>query len=116
MIILESEEELKRLIAQKKELLEMVVNDQISIDSFYEKYDWFYGAYVLDGHESDEEERELLLKYDNDIELFRKVEEEIFNRICSDEDSQREIYAQNGRISAKKAIDELKNRRTELGL
>lgn len=116
MVMLENEEELVKLIDQKRDLLKKVVNDQISIDTFYEEYNWFYGAYVLDGHESDEEERELLLKYNNDIELFRRVEEEIFNRICGDEDSKRQNYIQQGRISAKKAIEELKSRKKELGL
>src|ERR1035437_8398563 len=111
MTILESEQELKTLIEQKKELLQKVVNDQISIDSFYKEYDSFYWTYVLDGHESDGEERELLLKYDSEIELFRIVEEEIFSRICSDEDSKSEIYIKHGRISKKKAIEELKSRR-----
>ncbi len=116
MIMFESENHLKRLIQQKKDLLRKVINDQISTDSFYKEYDWFYNAYALDGHESDDEERNLLLEYDSEIEIFRIVEEEIFNRICSDDDSKREIYIQQGRISAKGAVDELKNRRKELGI
>lgn len=116
MIMLENENELLKLIDQKKGLLKKVVNDQMPIDLFYKEYNWFYGTYVLDGHESDDEERELLLKYDSEIELFRRVEEEIFNRICSDEDSKRQIYIQHGRISAEKAIEVLKSKKKELGL
>ena len=115
MIMFENEEGLKALIEQKKNLLWQVLNDEIQIDTFFMKYDSFYFTYALDGHESDEEEKDLLLKYSTEIEIFRKIELEIFCRICSDEDSQKEIYVQNDRISKSQAIGEIKEKRSELG-
>jgi hypothetical protein len=116
MEIFESENQLTTLIEQKKKLLVEILDDKMPLNTFYKEYGDFYSFYALDGHESDTEEFNLLLKYDRDIELFRIIDEEIFNRICSDEDAIREIYIHNGRISRKRAIEELKIRRKELGI
>lgn len=112
----EDENALVTLLEKYKQLLIKVINDEITIDFFFREYGNFYYYYALDGHESDTEEKELLLKYDKDIEVFRVVQEEIFNRICDDELAVLDIYIANQRISAKHAIDELKLRRKELGL
>lgn len=112
----EDENALVTLLEKYKQLLVKVINNEVTLDFFFKEYDDFYYYYPLDGHESDTEEKELLLKYDKDIEVFRVVQEEIFNRICDDELAVLDIYIANQRISAKQAIDELKLRRKELGL
>lgn len=108
MIMFQNEEELLNIIQDKLNLIHEVVDGSISIDEFFEKYASFYFYYALDGHEFDDEEKLLFIKYSDKIHLFYTIETDIFSNICTDEDSIKEIYIKNNRYSRKDAIKKLK--------
>lgn len=64
--------------------------------------------YVLDGHESDVSEQELLLQYEARIAPHRDVWEEVLTRVCSDENAGKPEYIEAGRFGSEEAIAHLK--------
>ena len=71
-------------------------------------YNDFYFVYALEGHESDEEEKALLLKYKNKV-YFHEVVTSILSQICSDEDALKEIYKKSGRYNSETARNKIYN-------
>jgi len=104
MVLFESENELKEALDKHDELLCQCARGNLPFWDFNERYDNFYWAYALDGHESDTEEKALLKKHHERIEPHRIVQEEILSLVCSDEDAKKEQYRMAGRISSKEAI------------
>ncbi|MET1078926.1 MAG: hypothetical protein ABWY06_13010 [Pseudomonas sp.] len=104
MEMFESESSLLDAIAAHDELVRRCVRGDISFDDFCREYNDFYAYYALDGHESDDEERELLLKHDAIIEPHRVIAYDILGRVCSDEDAQLEPYKQAGRFGSIEAL------------
>src|SRR5690349_6558281 len=98
MVIFASETDLIQKLNEHDALVRGCVAGQLSFDEFCKRYNDFYPFYALDGHESDEEERALLEKYEARIEPHRVIAEDILGRLCSEADAQRDIYRQAGRF------------------
>jgi len=109
MPIFASEAELLETIKVHDQLLESVAAGELSFDDFCEKYHDFYAYYALDGHESDQDELAILEKHQLLIEPHRVVAEDILSLVCSDEDAEREIYKQAGRIGSVEAVRRIKS-------
>jgi hypothetical protein len=108
MELFESENEVREIIRSKILLIDDFVHDRIDDEQFWEGFDNFYYENCLDGHESDEEDRLILKKFEMQINLFEYIMHDIFMKICSDENSVLEIYIIHGRISRKAALIEMK--------
>ena len=108
MVIFQSEAELLARIAEHDELVCRCVRGDLSFDQFCDRYQDFYASYALDGHESDEEERELLEKHSSRIEPHRVIAFEILGRVCSDSDATLEIYQRAGRFGSVEALEKLR--------
>jgi hypothetical protein len=108
LVIFQSEADLLDVIATHDRLVDQCVTGHLTFLSFLEKYNGFYFYFALDGHESDEEERELLLKHDRLIEPHRVIAEEILVLVCSDSDAALESYKQVGRIDSVEALERLR--------
>jgi hypothetical protein len=67
-------------------------------------YGDFPRYYALDGHESDDEEKQLFKKYAKRIQAHLKLSEKVLSSLCSDEDSVNEQYIKAGRIGSKDAL------------
>jgi hypothetical protein len=107
MLMFESESALLETLALHDDLVRQCVSGQLSFNEFCARYQDFYAFYALDGHESDEEERQLLDKYEARIEPHRLIAEDIFGYVCSDEDAELEIYRQAGRFGSVEAVERL---------
>ena len=109
MVIFESENELLNYLDVHDNLIRKCANGQLPFWDFYEKYNNFYWYCALDGHESDEEERQLLEKYEPRILPHRIVAEEIFSGVCSDEDVRKPNYIKAGRFGSDAAVGRLRD-------
>ncbi|WP_374337452.1 hypothetical protein [Methyloversatilis sp.] len=108
MVIFESEAHLIESLDRHDDLVRQCAQGRMSFDSFCSEYHDFYAYYALDGHESDEEERRLLEKYERRIEPHRIVAEDILGGVCSDADAQLEIYQRAGRFGSAEAVRRLR--------
>lgn len=113
MLMFKSEADLLQALSLHDNLVRQCASGQLDFDDFCEKYNNFYAFYALDGHESDQEECDLLKKYDVRIEPHRVIAEEILAQVCSDEDAEREIYKQAGRFGSIEAIERLRHIKLE---
>ena len=109
MVIFESEAKLIESLAQHDELIRLCAEGRITFGDFCSEYHNYYAFCALDGHESDEEERALLGKYEKRIELHRVVAEEVLGAVCSDADAQREVYQRAGRFGSAEAVRRLRD-------
>jgi hypothetical protein len=71
-------------------------------------YNDFYSYCALDGHESDEDERTLLKKYEARILPHRLITYDILWKVCSAEDAATTIYKEAGRFGPQEAVVKLK--------
>jgi hypothetical protein len=104
MMPYEFEIELQEALDRHDELLRQCARDDLAFWEFNDRYSNFYWAFPLDGHESNAEEKAILVKHRNRIEPHRIVQEDILSRVCSDEDAEKKHYKHAGRISSKEAI------------
>jgi hypothetical protein len=95
MVVFDSENDLVKYLDVHDDLIRRCASGLLSFWDFYEKYNNFYRYCALDGHESDEEERLLIDKYEPRILPHRIVAEEIFSIVCFYEDAKKPIL---GRI------------------
>jgi len=109
MIMFESESDILNTITEHDTLVRLCVSGELSFMEFCEKYNDFYFYYALDGHESDEEERALLERYDSRIEPHRIIAHNILGQVCADSDAELESYKQAGRFGSAVAIERMKN-------
>ena len=109
MVIFQSEADLLDVIATHDSLVKQCVSGQLTFLSFCDQYKDFYAYYALDGHESDDEERTLLLKYDHLIEPHRVIAYDILGRVCSDADALLDSYKQSGRFGSDEAVKRLRD-------
>lgn len=107
MIIFASEAHMIDSLAHHNDLIRQCAQGHMSFDDFCSEYHDYYAFYALDGHESDDEERRLLEKYERRIELHRIVAEEILAGVCSDNDAQLESYQRAGRFGSVEAVRRL---------
>jgi hypothetical protein len=109
MVIFSSESDLLATVARYSAMVQQCIVGQLSFQDFCELYDNFFMSYALDGHESDEEERLLLAKYDSLIEPHRRITSEILANMCSDRDAELESYKGAGRFGSAQALERLRN-------
>jgi hypothetical protein len=107
MLLFASEAEFLNSLAKHNELVRQCVQGEIAFVEFCEKYNNYWSFYALDGHESDDEEREILERYEDRIELHRVIAFDILGLLCSEEDSKKEIYIQAGRFGSAVAVQRL---------
>jgi hypothetical protein len=100
MLMFASEVEIQLSLAEHDELVRQCAYGEIPFDHFCDKYNNYWSFYALDGHESDDEEREILERYEDRIELHRLIAFDILGQLCSEEDAKRDIYVQAGRFGA----------------
>jgi hypothetical protein len=104
-----SEEELLSTLDQYDRLVRDCAAGRISFQEFIDRYDTFYMTYALDGHESDPEEKELLVVHKDRIAPHRKIWERIIGGgLCADEDARKESYIQAGRFGSDEGLRRLK--------
>ena len=109
MVIFQSEADLLNVISAHSDLVRRCLAGDLSFSAFCDQYNDFYAYYALDGHESDDEERALLLKYAHLIEPHRVIACDILGRVCSDADATLESYKQAGRFGSSDALERLRN-------
>ena len=95
-----SEAQVQQSLAEHDDLVRRCVEGEITFDYFCEKYNNYWSFHALDGHESDDEEQEILERYEDRIELHRLIAFDVLGPLCSEKDAQREIYIQAGRIGS----------------
>lgn len=107
MVRFESEQDLLAKVSQHDELVRQCVRGELSFDEFCERYNDFYASYALDGHESDDEERALLLQHEHRLEPHRLIAEDILCRVCSDADAVLDSYQSARRFGSAEATRRL---------
>lgn len=108
MVIFQSEADLLNEIAKHDALVEQCVSGAITFEQFLDSYNSFYYRFALDGHESDDEERQLLSKHARLIAPHRAIANDVLGRVCSDADLALESYKQAGRIGSGEAIKRMR--------
>lgn len=104
MVMFQSEADLLSALEEHDDLVRQCIRGDLSFEEFCDKYNDFYSYWALDGHESDEVERQLLEKHNSRIEPHRFIAYEILGKVCSDEDSKLESYKQAGRFGSGEAL------------
>ena len=107
MVMFESEVDFLSTIERHDALVRECIEGTIGFLEFCDKYNDFYAFYALDGHESDEEERQLLEKHEARIEPHRIIAYDILGKLCSDSDAQLDSYKQAGRFGSSEALQRL---------
>lgn len=107
MVIFESESDLLASLDRHDDLVRQCACGEKSFDDFCAEYHDYYAFCALDGHESDQEERALLEKYEKRIDVHRIVAEDILGGVCSDADAKLEIYQRAGRFGSEEAVRRL---------
>src|SRR5687768_7693604 len=103
----ESEEAFLSVLDAHDQLIQQCAIGSITFQEFEKKYNYFYGHYALDGHESDEHESEMFDKYDHRIKPHEELGAEVFQHLCSDEDAVKDIYIQAGRFGSDEGLRRL---------
>jgi len=79
----------------------------LPIREFIERYNNFYYYNALDGHEEDEEGKELLARFANAVSLHQEVQEDIVDKIYLGEPSRIDEFKAAGRIDPQEALERL---------
>ncbi len=98
-----TEEELNQALDAAGDQVLQCAQGAITLDEFLVCYRDFFDAYALDGHESSTSEREILAKHRAQIELHRRVRDEILYRITSEEYASNPEYVRRGFIGPAEA-------------
>ena len=107
MLMFTSESEVQESLAQHDNLVRRCAQGEITFKQFCDQYNSYWSFYALDGHESDDEEREILERYEDRIELHRLIAFDVLGPLCSEEDAQSDIYIQAGRFGSAVAQEKL---------
>ncbi len=103
MVLFQSESQLVELIEKHDELVRQCASGQIDFAKFCDEYGDFYEAYALDGHESDEEEKAILVKNELRLKPHQIIAHSILNRLYIDGDVDKDAYRKAGRIDDSEA-------------
>jgi len=107
MLMFASEVEIQRSLAEHDDIVRRCAQREVTFEQFCDEYNNYWSFYALDGHESDDEEREILRRYEDRIELHRLIAFEVLGQLCSEADARREIYIQAGRFGSAVAQQKL---------
>lgn len=99
--------DLDALLDDHDALIAKCLAGRISFQQFLAEYDSFYWRFALDGHESDDEERDLLSSRAERIRLHRDLDERILSKLAADSDALKPEYVQAGRIGSAEAFEEM---------
>jgi hypothetical protein len=102
-----TETELLYLLDAHDSLARRCVSGSLSLDEFLRQYNNFPFAYALDGHESEQAEKELLSRHTNRIGFHFGVMESL-SGVCSEDEAKNPLYAKAGRIPPSLALQRLK--------
>ena len=108
MTIFESQTELQSQLDKHEQFILDCADEIIGFWHFVETYNNFFHYFALDGHESDEKEKRLLLKYEKRLEVHETLTNNVLNNVCTDEDAKRAIYIENGRFGSEVGLVKLK--------
>ena len=108
MNIFKSEQDMLEVLDAQDQLVLRCAAGRIRFWDFCDQNHDFYWYYALDGHESDESEKLLLLKHKRRIEPHRIIAEEILSTVCKDEDMKNPLYIQAGRFGSDVALEKLR--------
>jgi hypothetical protein len=112
MHIFSSEQDLRSVLDAHDGLIRDCLSGRIPFAEFLNRYGNFYASYALDGHESDSDERCLLLANESRIALHREIWESIIaGGLISDELAEERQYADAGRFGSEEGLKRL----SELG-
>ena len=103
-----NENDFKRILYDGTFLVNKVVSDEIDIKSFVKEYNNFYYYNALDGHEADENLKQLFKKYSDVIELHEQIQTNVVNLVYLKDDGNLQEYLDAGRISVDQALDTIK--------
>lgn len=108
MNFIKSEADFIKLLNHYDNLLKSCAQEKISFSQFLSDYDDFYCKYALDGHESDQNELDILLKYTHRIIPHKLIFENVLSGLCDDNNEEKKSYKQEGRFGSKIALEKLK--------
>ena len=111
-----TEKELLSALDEHDMLVGACVRGDLDFTSFVTRYDTFYHRWALDGHESDNQELQLLAKYVARVDVHRRVYDEILTNLCSDEDAENLDYRKAGRFGSDEGNRRLRRLAQEVGL
>jgi hypothetical protein len=98
---------LKEILTEGTRLVRDAAAGSLSIGEFMRRYNDFYYYNALDGHEEDEEGKELLARFADAVSLHRQVQEDIVDKIYLGDPSRIGEFKAAGRIDAQEALERL---------
>lgn len=107
MVIFKSEKDIIEKLNFYDQLVFDCADEKLEFWSFIEKYGNFFQHYALDGHESDDEEFELLKQYEKRILFHEELSLNILADVCSDEDAIKPDYIKCGRYGSVVAMEKI---------
>lgn len=102
-----SKDELKNLLLAYSILVNKLNNNQIRLKEFEKEYNNFYYVYALDGHESDEQEKEFLKEFKSAVYFHEKIQTHALDLLFYDIEN-REIYLKAGRLDEEQVLKRIK--------
>ena len=107
MVIFKSEQNIIENLDFHDQLVMDCAFGKLDFWAFCEKYNNFFYFYALDSHEADEEEFELLKKYEERIIFHEQVTKHVLGQVCADIDAIKPDYIESGRFGLKVAVKKL---------
>lgn len=101
------EKSFKKILFEGTYLIKKLVNGEIELQQFIEKYADFYYYNALDGHESNEEYNLLLKKYARIVELHKRIQTEVIDLVYHGNLDQMPQYITAGRITLEQALNRI---------
>jgi len=99
-----SEHDLCKVLDKLDTLVTDCVSGKITFNEFKLDYGYPVGEYALDGHESNDKEKKVLVKLKNRLILHERITKIVLDLLCSEQDSDKSEYQQAGRIGNKEAL------------
>lgn len=107
MVIFESESEIITILEKMEGLVQSCVDGVIALRPAISEVGSLYGCYALDGHESDEEEIQLLARHRSRIEWLEAAMDQV-GGLCAEADATKEAYILAGRFGEAEALRRLR--------
>jgi hypothetical protein len=107
MVIFDSESEIIGVLEKMEGIVRACIEGEIELRPAISEVGRLHGYYALDGHESDEEETQLLARYRSRIEWLEAAMEEV-GGLCAEADATKEAYIRAGRFGEAEALRRLR--------